>query len=127
MRTSRWAAAIAGAAAAAALALGACDGTPDGASALPPPTGCPATSTVWLMDTGFVPPCVTVAPGTTIRFQNTDVVNHTVTAFPGQPEAFDSGVLAPGLEFTHTFASAAGRVEVRCALHPAVVGLVVVQ
>jgi plastocyanin len=127
VRGSIRAAVIAGAAAAAALALAACDGTADDGSGLPAPTGCPAATTVWIVSTGFAPPCVTVAPGATVRFQNTDTVNHTVTAFSGQPETFDSRVLAPGQEFSHTFASAAERVEVRCMLHPATVGLVLVQ
>jgi hypothetical protein len=67
----------------------------------------------------FVPGTTTVPVGTTITWRNDDQVKHTVTA----TGAFDSGVMAQGASFPHTF-SAVGTFDYICALHPAMKGSV---
>lgn len=53
--------------------------------------------------TTYSPIDVVILPGTSVRFVNDDVVQHTVTA---ENLTWGSGTLAPGAEFVHTFHSA---------------------
>lgn len=106
-----------------AAALAACDSGEDAPAAEGPPA-CAATTTVSIFGVGFVPPCVRVPAGATVRFQNADTESHTVTATTG--ESFDSRILAPGQSFEHAFPSA-GTVLVHCSLHPSTIGSVVVE
>jgi len=99
----------------------------------PPPPACTAatataTTAVSLSGMSFVPSCITVAKAATITFTNdTLATNHTVTTDPGQPEAFDSGFIATGNSFAHTFANAAETVNIHCNVHPGMTATVIVQ
>jgi plastocyanin len=79
-------------------------------------------NTVSVKNMAFSPASLSVAPGTTVTWVNNDGVAHTVTADDG---TFDSGSIAPGNSFTHTFSSA-GTVNYHCSIHPMMKGAVTV-
>jgi nitrite reductase (NO-forming) len=78
----------------------------------------------------FVPKEITVAPGTSVTWTNSDSTIHTVVegtaagATGGAP-LFDSSIIAPGASFEHTF-DTAGEFDYFCNLHPFMVGKVTV-
>jgi plastocyanin len=78
----------------------------------------------------FNPSPLTVSLGTAVTWTNHDSTGHTVTE--GNPSGntpangFDSGILAPGKTFSHTFA-AAGSIQYYCTLHPTMLGEVIVK
>jgi plastocyanin len=83
-----------------------------------------ATSgSVTIGDRLFVPTTVEVATGGTIKWTNTDSESHTATSADG---AFDSGILAPGGTFSHTF-DTAGTYPFFCAIHPEMQGTIEVS
>ncbi len=117
---------------AAALALSACSGAATSAPAVVPaassapggsvaPAGGTAAATI--VDFGFTPATLTVKVGTTVTWTNTGTVSHTVTADDG---SFDSGTLASGATYQHTF-SKAGTYAYHCSIHHSMVATVVVQ
>ena len=61
--------------------------------------------------------------GTTVTWTNSDSTQHTVTADDG---SFDSGVLAQGQTFSHTF-DTAGTIAYHCTIHPNMQATVTVQ
>ncbi|HMF93126.1 MAG TPA: plastocyanin/azurin family copper-binding protein [Vicinamibacterales bacterium] len=73
--------------------------------------------------TAFNPNPVTVSVGTTVRWTNTDSVAHTSTA---DGSAWNSGTLAAGAHFDFTF-QATGTFPYHCAIHPGMVGSIVVR
>ncbi len=99
-----------------------------GAAAPPPatpppvPTPAPGSGEVAILDFDYSPPVLRVPVGTTVRWTNAGVAPHTVTANDG---SFDSGLLATGEGFARTFTTE-GSVEYLCAIHPAMIGTVVV-
>jgi plastocyanin len=78
----------------------------------------------------YNPSPLTVHVGTTVTWTNNDNTGHTVTE--GNPSGntpvngFDSGILAPGKTFTHTFATP-GTIQYSCTLHPTMLGEVIVK
>ena len=78
----------------------------------------------------YNPSPLTVTVGTAVTWTNKDNTGHTVTE--GNPSGntpangFDSGILAPGKMFTHTFATA-GIIQYYCTLHPTMLGKVIVK
>lgn len=74
--------------------------------------------------TGFSPPVVMTAPGSSVTWRNTDAVLHTATSLLGGPP--NSGNILPGASYTATFASA-GVTVYSCGFHPWMVGLVIVN
>ncbi len=80
-------------------------------------------TTVGIDDFAFSPDTATVAVGTTITWTNEQDFAHTVTADDG---SFDSGDLATGDTFEHTFDSP-GTFAYVCSIHPNMAGSVVVQ
>ena len=89
--------------------------------------GATATTSVSISGMEFVPSCIKVSRGATVTFQNADMVQHTVTTDPAQPETFDSGPLSTGQNFVHTFANAAETVHVHCSIHPVMHATIIVQ
>lgn len=77
-------------------------------------------------------PTVRIAIGDTVKWTNPnrkDGAVHTVTqmgCFTGDACEFDSDLLAPGQEFSHTFTQA-GTYPYRCRLHAPMEGVVVVN
>jgi plastocyanin len=65
---------------------------------------------------------LSVKSGTTVTWTNNDATTHTVTADDG---SFDSGNIAPGATFTHTF-STAGTIAYHCSIHTTMKAKVVV-
>jgi plastocyanin len=70
-------------------------------------------NTVKMAGMSFSPASLSVAPGTTVTFLNNDNTTHTVTDDDG---AFDSGNIAPGANYKHTFMTA-GTVKYHCKIH----------
>jgi plastocyanin len=71
----------------------------------------------------FAPDALTVDAGTTVTWTNTDSVAHTSTS---NATGWDSGIVAPGGQFSHSFQTA-GTFQYHCAIHPGMVGTVVVR
>jgi plastocyanin len=78
----------------------------------------------------YVPPEITVIPGTTITWTNDDATIHTVTegtpSGVGGTPAFDSSIISPGATWEHTF-DTAGEFDYYCTLHPFMTGKVIVK
>ena len=78
----------------------------------------------------FNPDTITVAPGTTVEWQNNDKVSHTVTS--GSPSdnqtgtVFDSSLIAAGKDFSFTFNNP-GTYNYFCQVHPWMTGEVIVS
>jgi plastocyanin len=71
----------------------------------------------------FVPDELDVAAGTTVTWTNTDVEAHTSTS---DVAGWTSGAIAPGRQFSFAFPTA-GTFTYHCAIHPGMVGKVVVR
>lgn len=88
--------------------------------AVAPEGGGPVTMNVL---TGYNPPVVTVQAGSSVIWQNTDNLAHTVTSYVGGPP--DSPALPPGALYTASFPSPSVSVY-RCVFYPWMNGVVVV-
>jgi LPXTG-motif cell wall-anchored protein len=82
-----------------------------------------ATHGVSIADFSFSPSTITINVGDTVVWTNNGPSAHTTTSNSG---AWDSGVLADGASFSHTFNSAAS-FPYHCDIHPTMTGTVVVQ
>ena len=82
----------------------------------------PGGAAITIAGFAFDPETTEVDAGTTVTVTNDDSAAHTWTADDG---AFDSGQLAGGDEFEHTFADA-GTFAFHCEIHPAMTGTVTV-
>jgi len=71
----------------------------------------------------FTPDDVDVAVGTTVTWMNADSIAHTSTS---NASGWDSGTIAPGRQFSFTYQTA-GTFPYHCAIHPGMVGTVVVH
>jgi len=94
---------------------------------------CPeATTNVSISDQGFTPLSVTIASGTKVTWTNNGAMTHTVTSIAGLTDdaltydPLDSQEIAPGASFEYTF-SQPGIFHYRCALHPAMKAMVIVE
>lgn len=76
-----------------------------------------------LTTTAYNPNPVTVSAGTTVTWTNQDSTTHTATSDSG---VFSSGNVGANGQFSFTFANK-GTFTYHCALHPNMVGSVVVQ
>jgi predicted lipoprotein with Yx(FWY)xxD motif len=83
-----------------------------------------ATASVAIENFAFSPASLTVPIGTTVAWTNMDRVAHTVTSDSGAWA--DSGSLAPHHTFSHTFTQA-GTFPYHCAIHPFMVGRIIVS
>jgi plastocyanin len=93
--------------------------TPSGAStAVSIPTGAEV-----LGNRAFSPDNLEVDAGTTVTWTNTDSVSHTSTS---NASGWDSGIIAPGRQFSFTYQTP-GTFPYHCAIHPGMVGTVVVR
>src|SRR5262245_31356246 len=93
-----------------------------------PPSGGSSSVTIpmgasTLGDRAYNPGEIAVAVGSTVTWVNTDTVSHTSTSDASQ---FDSGIIAPGGQFSSNF-TAAGTFPYHCAIHPGMIGRVVVR
>lgn len=89
------------------------------------PASAQAGASVKVQNYAFTPASITVVIGinNTVTWTNMDSVTHTVTANDG---SFNSGDLAPGQTFTHTF-TAPGSFGYHCSIHTFMKGTVVVE
>lgn len=95
-----------------AVLLSACN--TDGPAYDPPPAGVGATVELTSL-LRFAPDTLTVPAGTTVEWQNKSIETHTVStatkqpdeagdiALPAGAQPFDSGEIAPGEVYRHTF------------------------
>ena len=74
-------------------------------------------------NTAFSPNPIVISAGGTVTWTNNDNTSHTSTADDG---SWNSGSIAPGSQFSRTFAST-GSFTYHCAIHPGMVGTVTVQ
>ena len=72
---------------------------------------------------GFTPDALDIAAGTMVTWTNTDSTSHTSTS---NAAGWDSGIIAPGRQFSVTY-QVAGTFPYHCAIHPGMVGTVVVR
>jgi plastocyanin len=90
----------------------------------PPVTSAPAASAiaqVSIRNIQFSPATLEVKKGDVVEWKNDDLVPHTATS-----SSFDSGSLASGESWRHTFAEA-GTFPYVCTFHPNMKGVVVVK
>ena len=71
----------------------------------------------------FSPAAIQISVGDTVTWENYDSATHTVT---GDNNEFDSGNVATGQKFTHTFTTA-GTFAYHCKIHPNMHGTIVVS
>jgi plastocyanin len=84
----------------------------------------PVTHTVTIDATSFKPASLTIAPGDSVIWVNKDLIPHTATS--KKPGIFDSGDIAPGKSWKHTFKTASG-VDYVCIYHPTMKGTLAVK
>ena len=94
------------------------------------PAAVQADSTIQIRDLAFGPQTITVGPGETVLWANTeDVMPHNVSSGQvGRADAgqlFESPYIMPGDGFSYTFTDA-GEYPYFCPLHPTMMGVVVV-
>lgn len=94
----------------------------------PPPAGGDAAPTgevvrATVRSMAYAPARLEVRAGTTVEWTNDDPLAHTVTSDAG---AFDSGLIAPGGRWRHTFREP-GEYPFSCTPHPFMKGTVVVR
>jgi amicyanin len=82
-----------------------------------------ATNVVTIDNFTFTPPELTVAVGTTVKWVNHDDIPHLVV---NKDKAFRAKALDTDDSFSYTFTSA-GTFDYFCALHPHMVGKVIVK
>jgi plastocyanin len=90
-----------------------------------PTNGTPSANQVQMRNNAFVPPALTVSPGTTVTWVNQDNVLHTATS-SSAGLFFDSGNLAKDQTFSFQFDST-GTFVYHCKLHAGMTGTIIVQ
>jgi plastocyanin len=106
------------------------------ADALPSPSPAPApggasasvaivVGAQTLGNQAFTPDDLNIAVGTTVTWTNTDAVAHTSTS-DVNANGWNSGIVAPGGRFAVAFPTA-GTFRYHCAIHPGMIGSVIVQ
>jgi plastocyanin len=104
-------------------------GTPGGATSGNAPGGgvatpTPTSDTIVIKNFAYVPPSLTVAPGTKITVINEDKAPHTVTA---KDNSFDSGTIHGGQRGEVTAPTTPGTYPYICTVHPYMKGTLIVQ
>jgi plastocyanin len=97
-------------------------------SVTPTPAGPTSSVTIpvgasTLGSAAYQPGDLNIAAGTMVTWTNADSISHTSTS---NVNGFDSGTVAPGGRFSFTFQTA-GTFPYHCAIHPGMVGTVVVR
>jgi len=86
--------------------------------------GAMAPAAVTISNFKFAPASVTVTAGSVVTWTNSGPSVHTTTS-NASPPVWDSGNLAKGAKFSHTFAKP-GTYAYHCSIHPQMKGTVVV-
>ncbi|HJR60589.1 MAG TPA: cupredoxin family copper-binding protein [Vicinamibacterales bacterium] len=79
----------------------------------------PVTHTVTVDATSFQPATLTLAAGDSVVWVNKDIIPHTATS--AKKGIFDSGTIATGESWKHTFKTA-GDLAYICQFHPTMKG-----
>jgi plastocyanin len=90
------------------------------------PSASASASAAAVVDTknfAYAPATITIHPGQTVTFKNSDTIAHTVTA---ADKSFDSGNMDQGATWSHIFAKA-GTYAYVCAYHSYMTGTVIVK
>ncbi len=82
-----------------------------------------AAATIDTKNFAYAPATITVHPGDTVVFKNSDSTAHTVTA---SDKSFDSGNMDRGATWSHVF-SKAGTYAYLCSYHTYMQGTIVVK
>ena len=108
----------------------ACGGGSSTASSAPSPVpGGPSSSVAipvgaaTLTNRAYTPDELNVAVGTTVTWMNADSVSHTSTS---DAAGWNSGIVAPGQQFSVAFPTVRS-FSYHCAIHPGMIGTVVVR
>lgn len=88
-----------------------------------PLLGASSDNSVTIKQMKFTPATLTINPGASVTWTNSDERDHTVTAADG---SFSSGKIGAGETFTHKFKSA-GNFPYACSYHPRMKGTIVVK
>ncbi len=97
---------------------------PHTTTVVPPPTTTPvATNLVVIGNYAFMPQTITIPVGSTVTWQNQDMVDHTVTS--DTSGIFDSVVTAGGT--TRITFVTKGTYAYHCSIHPEMTGTIIVQ
>jgi plastocyanin len=96
-----------------------------GSTMAPPPTPVHSSHfhTVMVQSSTYMPAALTIAPGDTVIWTNSDSMDHTVTSDTGSEL---NSPLNIGQSFQHVFA-AAGSFAYHCTIHPFMHGTVSVE
>jgi plastocyanin len=78
----------------------------------------PTATKICLGAASFSPTNLTITPGTLVTWQNGTAITHTVTSSASSTEAFNSGTVAGGATYSHTFPTA-GTYNYFCTIHGA--------
>jgi plastocyanin len=114
------------------ITLSACSGSSGSAAptaatsqtgSIPPAAPAGGATPVAIKDFAFNPATTTASAGNKVTWTNSDTTAHTVTFDDGSA---DSGNLAPGSTFDHTFATA-GSFAYHCTIHSQMHGTVTVS
>ena len=84
-------------------------------------TPAPLANSVSIKGMAFSNASLTITAGASVKWTNNDSYSHTVTADDG---SFDSGSIAPGSTYSHTF-PVAGTYNYHCSIHPSMKGAIV--
>jgi plastocyanin len=87
-------------------------------------TGPDNVITVNIVDNEFLPPSITVAAGTTVRWRNNGNQIHNVTSIPAG--TWNTLTIVPGLTGQNTF-NTAGTFQYQCTFHNDQRGTIIVQ
>ena len=98
-------------------------GPPAAGASMPPANDAAAVVEVSIKDFSFQPATIEVPVCGTVTWTNDDSTGHTVTA---DDASFDSGTLATGANFSHTFETA-GTFAYHCSIHPTMTATITVQ
>ena len=95
----------------------------DAPSPVPSTVASPSGTTVDTKNFAYAPATISVHPGDTVTFKNSDSTAHTVTA---SDKSFDSGNMDQGATWSHVFAKA-GTYAYVCSYHTYMQGTIVVK
>ena len=87
------------------------------------PSG-PQTYDVEIKNFAFSQSTLTIKKGDTVKWTNNDGASHTVVSDSGSE--INSGTLAPGQSYSHTF-NDAGTFAYHCAIHPSMKAKIIVE
>jgi plastocyanin len=87
-------------------------------------TAAAASYTIEIKQLKYFPNVVTVHPGDTVQWKNSDIVPHTATTVD---KGFDSGSIAVGGTWTLTVPAKTGNFFYKCTFHPNMKAKLIVQ